>query len=447
MSLRLKILLLTIGIVVFAVAGTARLIAKGMYERLVTESELRAVALIEGVALSVRDDLACERLDEIGKSLIQLRDPGSGRSDVIFTLILDGNGRAVGREVMPEYEQLLKSDFVRQATAASRELKTHVTFDGRDIVLVSIPVISSVPHIEGVRWGTVVGGMDIGRIEAAMFPLVRYAVGAALGFLLIGVFLLVLTLYRNLLSPINKLAEAASRFAAGDLKFRAPEGTADELGRLGATMNQMASDIEQHTRTLEDAVKARTRELEQANSRLHELAAMDELTGLGNRRTFTAALNREFRRARRDGSCISMLMLDVDHFKKYNDTHGHPAGDVALNKVGAILRNHLRVTDIPCRYGGEEFAVILCQTARDDGMRIADDIRRVVQQEVFFGEDRQPLGTFTVSIGVSTFPRDADDPDKLVDAADIALYQAKASGRNQVRGFEPGMTAKANLSN
>jgi diguanylate cyclase (GGDEF)-like protein len=444
MNLRLKIMLLTSAIIVFSIVGTANLIGRGFYDKLVEQSELRAQAVIEGVALSIRDDLARDRLDRIGRTLMRLRDPSEMGADVIFAVILDGSSHIVGREVMPEYEQLLKNEFITHAGTTDREMKTRVKFNGHDIVLVSIPIKTSLGENPGVRWGTVVGGMDIQKIRQAIFPVIRRATLLALAFLALSILLMITLLSRSLLNPINQLSLAAARFASGDLKWRAPANPNDEFGRLGATMNKMAGDIEEHTRTLEEAVRARTSELEQANSRLHELAAMDELTGLGNRRTFTAALKREFRRSRRDGSRISLLMLDVDHFKNYNDTQGHPAGDIALNRVGAILRNRLRVTDIPCRYGGEEFATILIATDKDAAREIAESIRATVQAEPFHGEESQPLGTFTVSIGVSTFPDDADDPDRLVDAADIALYQAKEDGRNRIRVFEPSMAAKFN---
>jgi len=442
MSFRFKVILTTVLMVVTSTLGVAILVASGFYRNLMMESELRAVALVEGVAQRARDDLASNNLYEIDRDMATVRQGRDGNMDMVFTVILDNNGRIVTREITDGYEQLTDNEFIGRAGAAETALRQTVVVDGHEIFLVSSPVRTAMASVPGIRWGTVIGGLDVERVQRSIIPVVRRS--ALVGGASLAMFIIIIVLFvrMNLILPIRRLTATTERFAAGDLATRADVGSHDEIGRLAQTFNEMAAEMQEQTRNLEDTVKARTWELEKANGRLQELAAMDDLTGLGNRRTFQSSLKREFRRSLRDGSRISMLMLDVDHFKNYNDNYGHPAGDVVLSRIGEIMRNRLRVTDIPCRYGGEEFAAILITTDRDAAFEVAEAIRARIEEEDFYGEGTQPLGCLTVSIGVATFPEDADDPDRLVDAADIALYAAKAAGRNQVRAFTSEMTSK-----
>jgi diguanylate cyclase (GGDEF)-like protein len=125
-------------------------------------------------------------------------------------------------------------------------------------------------------------------------------------------------------------------------------------------------------------------------------------------------------------------MLDVDHFKNFNDTHGHPAGDEVLKALADIIKSRLRDVDISARYGGEEFAVLLPETDRKAGTLVAEDICAQVESHSFEGGDSQPLGKVTISIGVAEFPADCTDAPSLLKEADEALYRAKSEGRNRV---------------
>ena len=127
-----------------------------------------------------------------------------------------------------------------------------------------------------------------------------------------------------------------------------------------------------------------------------------------------------------------MLMLDVDHFKDYNDTHGHPAGDKVLKIMSDIITTRLRDVDISARYGGEEFAILLPETDRSAGKMLAEEIRSQVEEYPFDNQDTQPLGTVSISIGVAEFPGDSGGASSLIQKADDALYRAKSKGRNRV---------------
>jgi len=176
------------------------------------------------------------------------------------------------------------------------------------------------------------------------------------------------------------------------------------------------------------------RELEKANARLKELSYEDALTGIANRRFFNERLSEEWVRALRHGYPMTLLMLDVDHFKAYNDREGHQAGDACLQAMGMLLSGFAkRPGDLVARYGGEEFVVVLTGTSGSDGWKMAEQIRREVM-DLRIPHPASPEGeTITVSVGVaSTVPRPEDSPEALVAAADRALYAAKESGRNRV---------------
>jgi diguanylate cyclase (GGDEF)-like protein/PAS domain S-box-containing protein len=166
--------------------------------------------------------------------------------------------------------------------------------------------------------------------------------------------------------------------------------------------------------------------LEAANDKLRALAVTDALTGVKNRGAFDARLAEEFDRAARHGSPLSVVLLDVDHFKPFNDTFGHPAGDDVLRAVAAVLRRTARATDLVARYGGEEFVLILPETDRAGALTVAERCRRAVAGEAW------DLRAVTVSVGVSTMTPETADVAALVNEADVALYRSKQAGRNRV---------------
>lgn len=172
------------------------------------------------------------------------------------------------------------------------------------------------------------------------------------------------------------------------------------------------------------------------NSRLYKLtrrlAVTDELTGLSNYRHLQQRLDDEILRAKRFGKSLSLLMLDADDFKSYNDSYGHVAGDEALAEFAGVLRSALREVDLPARYGGEEFAVILPETDAPGAFVVAEKIRESFANHAFPGGEGGRSCTLTVSIGVATYPTYASDQDSLLREADDALYRAKTGGKNRV---------------
>jgi len=155
-------------------------------------------------------------------------------------------------------------------------------------------------------------------------------------------------------------------------------------------------------------------------------AAIDELTGVFNRRFFDGAIEREFKQAQRHGREFSLLILDIDNFKRINDTHGHTTGDAVISALGKLLKKSIRGEDTPCRIGGEEFAVILPETGPDGAEVVSEKIRSE------FAKLRVASTDLTLSGGLATFPRDAKSTEELIDRADQMLYFAKYSGKNRV---------------
>lgn len=164
---------------------------------------------------------------------------------------------------------------------------------------------------------------------------------------------------------------------------------------------------------------------------LHEQSIRDPLTGLHNRRFLEDTLLRELARAKRKTHALSIVLLDIDHFKRINDTFGHGAGDMVLRRLGLVLQAYVRESDIACRVGGEEFALLLPEGPLPIATQRAEDIRKAVS-DMTLKHDDQDLGVVTVSLGVATFPDHGTTADALIRAADQVLYEAKRKGRNRV---------------
>ncbi|MDR2614859.1 MAG: diguanylate cyclase [Candidatus Accumulibacter sp.] len=165
--------------------------------------------------------------------------------------------------------------------------------------------------------------------------------------------------------------------------------------------------------------------------RINAMATTDGLTGLNNRRYFFELADREFVRYKRYGAPLSVFMIDIDHFKRINDTHGHAVGDRVLMHLAKTLTDEVRDSDIVGRYGGEEFAVILPETNLETALDIAERVRQAVENDAAHTEESGDI-RYTLSIGVSTFIRDVQAVATVFETADKGLYEAKAAGRNRV---------------
>ncbi len=199
---------------------------------------------------------------------------------------------------------------------------------------------------------------------------------------------------------------------------------------LIAALEEKNKELRQLNQSLESVVEKRTAELRQINERLNELAMTDPLTRVLNRRAFFQRFQDEIDRSKRYKHHIVVVMVDVDHFKKFNDMEGHVYGDQALKKIAQLFTSNLRKTDLLARYGGEEFVLMLPETKVQGGMEKCDRLRVAIESTTFTGKAQEAY--LTVSMGVAMYPEDGETPENLIKAADQALYQAKESGRNRV---------------
>lgn len=231
--------------------------------------------------------------------------------------------------------------------------------------------------------------------------------------------------------PLERLIQGAREVAQGDLAVDLPEVGGGEVGALTRVFNHMVSRLREGKSALDESNAA----LRTKNEELERLSTTDGLTGLANHRFLMQRIKEEGVRSNRNNREFAVLMADVDNFKEYNDTYGHPAGDEVLKKVAAIVRDSTRTMDCAARYGGEEFVVVMPETRVTGARQVADRIRARLAAELFEGQ------RITLSIGIAEFPKDADVPQGVIAAADAALYKAKRGGRDRV--IEARKTDKA----
>ncbi len=217
-------------------------------------------------------------------------------------------------------------------------------------------------------------------------------------------------------------------------KIKATEAGADDFVSKPFNKLELLTRVKSLLRIkeLHDQLNAKVKELEEAQERLRQLAITDGLTSLFNHRYFKEHLEQELYRASRQHTEVSLIMIDIDFFKRYNDTFGHPAGDALLRAVARLLKDNIRKIDIAARYGGEEFTLVLADTTKAAASTVAEKMRRMVETNPFEGLPSHNNGHITISLGVATFPIDATNSNDLIAMADQRLYQAKQQGRNLV---------------
>ena len=229
-----------------------------------------------------------------------------------------------------------------------------------------------------------------------------------------------MVLARTISRPLEELSHVSKKIREGHAGERVQIKSGGELGEFIATFNSMSLSM-----------KKSMEEINKINEQLTIISVTDPLTGLSNRRFVEDHLKRELKFLERTGDNLTVLMLDIDRFKKYNDTYGHIAGDEALKQLAEIMTANVRATDIVSRFGGEEFLICMGHTTLEGGKNAAQKLRRAVENNVFRLKGQETR--ITASIGLATAPDDGTTIESLVDAADIAMYAAKDAGRNRVR--------------
>jgi diguanylate cyclase (GGDEF)-like protein len=309
-----------------------------------------------------------------------------------------------------------------KATMKPRSLARLKAREGRVVAYESVAsseVVGSLKRVPRARW-VVVSEIPA---DAAYWQVLRFRNVSLLlvGALLLGVGLIAYRLGVLIVRPLERLTKGAAEVAEGDLAVDLPAAKG-EVGDLTAVFNHMVGRLRQGHQELD----AMNEKLRRQNEELERLSTSDALTGLYNRRYLTQRLSEELVRSYRHKGSFSVLMADVDEFKKYNDAFGHPAGDEVLKKVATILLSSTRSVDCTARYGGEEFAVLLTGTGGEVANEVAERIRDRVQAQEFAGRK------ITLSIGIAEFPENGQTADEVISSADEALYAAKRGGRNRV---------------
>jgi diguanylate cyclase (GGDEF)-like protein len=278
--------------------------------------------------------------------------------------------------------------------------------------------LRTVPELD---WG-VVAEKDRVAAYAAIDRLRNVTLALIAGVLLaigLAAYLLGLTIVR----PLGRLTQGAARVAGGDLDVDLPIDGRSEVSYMTEVFNDMVARL----RRFRDENAAINHQLLERNEELRRISITDSLTGLYNRTQLPEVLARELARSQRHERRFSILMIDIDHFKRFNDAHGHQAGDELLRQFAGILKGSIRACDFAARFGGEEFLVLLTETDPEGAFRLAESLRGSAEALRPHGEAR-----FTISIGVASYPQNGDDVESLIRQADDALYDSKRMGRNQV---------------
>jgi diguanylate cyclase (GGDEF)-like protein len=288
-------------------------------------------------------------------------------------------------------------------------------------------------------------GIGLASADAQLAYTRRSVIGLAVGITLLMV-PLGYEVVRRLVGPINRMSDAARAFAAGDLQARVTVNRRDEIGELTRTFNSMADELaSSHNQLvklnaeLEDRVLRRTMAMEEANVKLRQMAVRDSLTGLYNRRHFGELLERLFAEAARYGTDITCMMVDLDNFKRVNDSLGHHAGDRILQLAALVINTSIRESDVAVRFGGDEFVVLLPRTAPGDARASAERMLTNFRTELM--KEVPEANITSLSIGLAS--REHDQPTEaieLVNLADEALYLAKAGGKNRITVLRPTAT-------
>jgi diguanylate cyclase (GGDEF)-like protein len=343
-----------------------------------------------------------------------LRSFAPDSTNAVYLLTLDGGLVASSHEISSRLMKvILRQGALQRLTQREGHAVRYATFTGADVVgsLKAVPkapwaVLAEIPSGAAFR--------EVDRFRnLAVIVIVSLLLGTAAGAYRFGVIIV---------RPLDRLIEGARQVAAGHLDVDLPVAGGGEVGYLTKVFNGMVWRLREGRKELD----ATNEQLRRQNEELERLSLTDGLTGLANRRYLVQRLNEEALRFRRTKKEFSVLMADVDHFKQYNDTFGHPAGDEVLKKVARILQTTAREVDCACRYGGEEFCLMLPETSATGAAILAERICERVAAAEFPGQK------ITLSIGVASLPSNGDTPDAVIAAADEALYQAKREGRNRV---------------
>jgi diguanylate cyclase (GGDEF)-like protein len=437
-----RLALLSVGVVLVVMGVAGFLLMRAQEHRAIEEAIDRGAALLGTLAVPCASSIANGNTEQLDGYLAEVAGAGRRHMGLISVTMMDHLGHIQATSAAGALGQAsLTKSFRARATQAEQPIwRRFKSENGSSVLEVSMPAVS------GLRWGTLVAAFDMRPLEARIAWTRLVLALVALGFAVTMGIVLYIGLSRIVVTPIRQLGRAAEAIEQGDLNARVEINSHDELGLAASAFNNMASELQTYTQSLERKVEERSAEvrhkndeLEILNTRLKDaisdletLVVTDPLTGVYNRRHFNEVIEFEFRRSARASHPLTLIMVDVDHFKRFNDTFGHQAGDEILRHVAQVLEDTIRTTDILARYGGEEFVLLLLDTPGKVAEAIGEKLRVSLESYSFPVGRNKPLAQVTVSVGVASFPEDADNSEDLLERADRAMYAAKAAGRNCV---------------
>jgi len=418
-GIRGQLTVLVPGVVAIGLVSLAFLAAEQQRRDDMNELRVRRLQVLQAIGLTAAVQIAQNDMADLDTLVALFTENNKGR-ELLELAVVDDEGRVLSHSDPERFNQVLSDDFTKSAISAESPVWR---WEARTLWL-------AVPARAGIRWGTVITRWGLEGLEASIARTRAQWLGVALALFLVLGAILFLGLDRLVVTPVRALQRAVRKMEEGALHVRAPALRGRELAELSENINRMAAALQAQRDNLEHAVEERTKELQELNVRLERLAVTDGLTGVYNNRRFQEQLAAELLRSGRTGRPMSVLMVDVDWFKRVNDAMGHPAGDELLRRLAVVLGAGLRATDMLARYGGEEFAVILPETPRGEATAVAERMRAAVEEQV--NADKRWTQKVTVSIGVATWPENGKTGQALLVAADQAMYAAKNQGRNQV---------------
>ncbi|MFC1512891.1 GGDEF domain-containing protein [Thermodesulfobacteriota bacterium] len=398
-TLRLKLILLTTTLVVITQLATGFFIANHIEKTMESQYHQQMLPVAINLAHVCTSAL-------IGKDLLSLRNlirVTMQQKDVAQAMILDKTGKVIIHNRLTEVGKLRTGDRITTALQAdSPGISKHYRAEnGTPVADIFVPVT-----ISGVRLGTVFMTCSHQHIANQINNLNLHILAILLGGILASIVCAIL-LASYLTKPLQQLTTVVGEISAGSFPEEKLHITGnDEISTLTESFNEMAQ-------------------------KLKKMVYYDSLTGAYNRQMFQQRIAQEFAHSRRHNYPLALLMIDVDHFKKINDTFGHLVGDQVLKQISDLLQETVRSDDYVARFGGEEFVVIAPDTAPDTAIVLAERVRTTVAAQPFAIDTTQSR-RLTISIGVANLNSKIQTVDNLIRSADDALYTAKESGRNRV---------------
>lgn len=420
LTIAAKTTLTTVAVVTIALGLAGALLLQRIEDQAREERQLQARILARTLAGAFAAPLARGQHEVVQRQIDQIAEFPERFPDVLKVVVSDAARRVVAHTDPVRFGE------IRSGGIAAEESVRIEDGEQGSMLVVSVPIATA------VRFGT----LEVSFVEHPKQLATQAAGSGLVGALMVSIAVLALVLsalfHSLLVRPLANLVRAVRAFKGDRPSLGLEPGRSEEIRTLVNAFDEMAGRLHEYTGSLEAKVEERTRKLrdaylrlEEANAQLREMAVTDALTGLSNRRAFSDRLELEVERAFRSGQPLSLVLIDIDKFKRLNDTQGHLAGDAALAVLAGLLKEGRRAVDFTARYGGEEFVILLPGTSHPDAMVVAERLRARI-------EEAHLPGGCTISAGVATLPDQAGDSRTLLAAADDAMYAAKGAGRNRV---------------